>query len=585
MNSPCVLIHDNGKWLLFEKPLTVIETCETHQVIDCLEELQKNLDHGYYGAGFLTYEASSAFEPEIPVYSSRLPKLWFAIFNKPKDFILSENPDCQLPALNWKPQISEETYHRNIAKIKDYIASGDTYQVNYTFDLKSEYKGDPFDFFRQIVLHHPSPYAAFIDTGSHSFCSFSPELFFYQNDNAITCKPMKGTAPRGMVAAEDNLLSSQLFNCVKNRAENVMIVDMIRNDLGKISRTGSVKVSELFEIEKYETIFQMTSTVEAQTDWSIPQVFKALFPCASITGAPKIRTSQIIHELEKRPRGIYCGSIGYATPQKRALFNVAIRTATIDYSNDSITYNVGSGVVWDSDSKNEFQECLSKAMVVQDRFSVFQLIESLLHTKDEGFFLFDSHIKRCINSCRYFGFKTDENSLIQFLMKLKETLPDYQVKVRCVVHKNGHIESSITPVISTEEPVSVTIAHSPVNSTNIYLYHKTTKRQFFEEALRSSSGGQDVILWNENGYLTETTSANLVLLKNGRYLTPQVSCGLLAGTFRNHLLEKNMIEEARLKIEDLFDCDKIFRINSVRRWQRCELVNANSAITVLQDSL
>lgn len=585
MDSPCVLIHDNGKWLLFEKPLTVIETCETHLVIDCLEELQRNLDHGCYIAGFLTYESSSAFEPEIPVYSSKLPKLWFAIFNKPKDFILSKKLNCQFPSLDWTPQISEETYHRNISIIKDYIASGDTYQVNYTFDLKSEYRGDPFDFFHHLVIHHPSPYAAFVDTGSYSFCSFSPELFFSLNDNRITCKPMKGTAPRGVVPAEDDLMSSQLFNCNKNRAENIMIVDMIRNDLGRISKTGSVKVTNLFEIEKYETVFQMTSTVESQTDWAIPQVFKALFPCASITGAPKIRTSQIIHELEKRPRGIYCGSIGYATPEKRAVFNVAIRTATVDYSNSSITYNVGSGIVWDSDSKNEFHECLSKAKIVQGVFSDFQLIESLLHTKEEGYFLFDSHIKRCVNSCRYFGFKIDENSLVQFLIKLKETLPDYPVKVRCVVHKNGHIESSLTPVISIEEPVLVSIARSPVNSTNIYLYHKTTRRQVFEEALRSSSGGQDVIFWNENGYLTETTSANLVLLKNGSYLTPEVSCGLLAGTFRNHLLENKMIEEARLKIEDLLDCDKIFRINSVRRWQRCELVNAGSAITVIQSSL
>lgn len=578
MNNARILIQDTGKWLLFEKPLSVIKTFETHQVIDCLEELQEHLDQGYYGAGFLTYEASSAFEPDIPVYSSQLPKLWFAIFNKPKIINLFENPGFCLPAINWTPHISEENYLHNVSIIKDYIARGDTYQVNYTFDLKSQYKGDPFDYFRHVVLHHPSPYAAFVDTGCFSFCSFSPELFFSMNNNSITCKPMKGTASRGFNSAEDELIASQLFNCHKNRAENVMIVDMIRNDLSKISRTGSVKVPRLFEIEKYETVFQMTSTVEAKTDRSIPQIFEALFPCASITGAPKIRTSQIIHELEKRPRGIYCGSIGYATPQKRALFNVAIRTAFIDYCSNSITYSIGSGVVWDSQSKDEFNECLSKANLIKNGFPHFQLIESLLHTPDEGYFLLDSHIKRCINSCRYFDFKVIETSLIQHLTKLKETLPDYPVKVRCVVHINGHIESSTIAVVSVEEPILVTIAQSPVKSTDIYLYHKTTKRQVFEEALRSSKGGADVIFWNENGYLTETTSANLVLLKNGRYLTPDVSCGLLAGTFRNHLLENKMIKEAKLKIEDLFDCEKIFRINSVRRWQRCEVVNADQRL-------
>jgi para-aminobenzoate synthetase/4-amino-4-deoxychorismate lyase len=575
MYSPCVLIHDNGKWLLFEKPLSVIETCETHLVIDCLDELQRNLNLGYYGAGFLTYESASAFEPEIPVYSSRQPKLWFAIFKNPKEIILSEKPDFHLPSFDWTPQISEENYHRNISLIKEYIARGDTYQVNYSFDLKSEFKGNPFDYFRHVVLHHPSPYAAFVDTGSYSFCSFSPELFFSLNDHLIICKPMKGTASRGIISAEDDLMASQLFNSDKNRAENVMIVDMIRNDLGRISRTGSVKVSRLFEIEKYETVFQMTSTVEARTDHSIPQIFQSLFPCASITGAPKIRTAQIIHELEKRPRGIYCGTIGYASPHKKALFNVAIRTAVIDNSSSSITYSIGSGIVWDSHSRNEFHECLSKAKVIQNGYSDFQIIESLLYTKEEGYFLQDSHVKRCMNSCRYFGFKVVESSLIQILTKLKETLPDYPVKVRCVVYKNGHIESSITPVISAEEPIPVTIADSPVNSNDICLYHKTTRRQFYQGALRSSSGGADVIFWNENGYLTETTSANLVLLKNGRYLTPDVSCGLLAGTFRNHLLENKIIEEAKLKIEDLFDCEKIFRINSVRRWQRCYLVNTN----------
>ncbi len=575
MNNAYVLIHDNGKWLLFEKPLSIIETYETHQVYECLVELQKNLDNGYFGAGFLTYESSSAFESEIPIHSSRFPKIWFAIFKKPQEVILSENFDYSFPVLNWMPQISNEDYHRNVSIIKNYIARGDTYQVNYTFDLRSEFKGSPFNFFRYVVLHHPSPYAAFIDTGSYSFCSFSPELFFSLDNNNIRCKPMKGTAPRGISTTEDQRRASRLFSSAKNRAENVMIVDMIRNDLGKISRTGTVNVSNLFQIEKYKTVFQMTSTVEAETDCSIPQIFQALFPCASITGAPKIRTAQIINELEKRARGIYCGSIGYVTPEKRALFNVAIRTAIIDYCSSSITYSVGSGIVWDSHSKDEFHECLSKAKIIRNGFSDFQLIESLLHTPGEGYFLFEAHISRGMNSCRYFGFKIVESSLIQFLMTLKETLPDYPVKVRCVMHKNGHIESSITPVIPAEEPIPVTIARSPIHSSNIFLYHKTTRRQIYEEALKSSSGGTDVIFWNENGYLTEATSANIVILKNGRYLTPDVSCGLLAGTFRYHLLKEKIIEEARLKISDLFDCEKVFRINSVRRWQQCVVVDSD----------
>ncbi|NLD99148.1 MAG: aminodeoxychorismate synthase component I, partial [Fibrobacter sp.] len=355
---------DKKQWLSFEKPSEILSTLHPSDILPVLNEVEHRCRDGRYAAGFVSYEAATCFESAIPVCENyKFPLLWFGIYDKPVIYSKPETSSINQP-LTWNSSISETEYVLLINKIKDYIRHGDTYQVNFSFDLITGFNSDLFDFFNYLSDIHPSPYSAYINLDNFSIASFSPELFFSLKEGTITCRPMKGTIKRGKTCIEDTRNSQMLFNSAKNRAENIMIVDMIRNDLGRIAKTGTVRVEELFQIEKYKTIFQMTSTISAQTDKSIVEIFKALFPCASITGAPKIRTSQIINELEDRPRGIYCGSIGYITPQKDVQFNVAIRTITLDKLNNSATYNVGSGIVWDSDPLDEYRECLAKAHIL-----------------------------------------------------------------------------------------------------------------------------------------------------------------------------------------------------------------------------
>lgn len=569
MGTHRILIKDNDSWLLFENPLSIIQTDNHSEIFSCLEKLQDAISQGRYIAGFLTYEASAAFEPNIPVYTSYIPLLWFGIYDKPCYVSISVPPDYIPPVFKWKPVISEEEYNEKITRIKEYISTGDTYQVNFTFEMKASFEGDLYLLFKNIALNHSSPYASFVDIGSHVICSFSPELFFCRDGSSIRCRPMKGTIKRGINCKEDHINAANLKCSEKNRAENVMIVDMIRNDLGKISEIGSVETISLFDIEKYRSVFQMTSTIQSKSDTSLPELFRALFPCASITGAPKIRTAQIIHELEKGPRNVYCGSIGYATPQNKACFNVAIRTLTYDTSSRSASYNVGSGIIWDSQNEDEYNECLAKAEVISTQYHGFKLLETLLYTKKHGYFLFEEHVHRCVHSATYFDFNVTEDALVRYLNELCKSFPEYSLRVRCIIDKNGNIESYFAPVSTSETPIRVALATAPVNSSDVFLYHKTTNRIIYDKAMQLCPKSADVILWNEKRQLTETTIGNLVLKKNGKLLTPPVRCGLLDGTYRSYLLKRGLLEEAILTIDDVFDCEAIFRINSVRKWQNC----------------
>jgi para-aminobenzoate synthetase/4-amino-4-deoxychorismate lyase len=575
MPPPTALIYDNlnAQWLSFDNPVEILIAKETQEVHDCLLKLTKFTQDGYYAAGFVAYEAASAFEPAIPVHQNTFfPQLWFGIYKKPEILSLIEDKDYLPPVFQWTPSISEISYRGKIARIKDYIRDGHTYQVNFSFDLTSPFKGNPFDYFKHITINHPSPFAAYLDIENHAICSFSPELLFDYDGNLLKCRPMKGTAARGKTSLEDNLQSNILFQSTKDRAENIMIVDMIRNDLGQICDTGSVHVSKLFEIEKYRTILQMTSSVEGTVHTSIDKIFKALFPCASITGAPKIRTSQIIHELEERPRGIYCGSIGFVTPDNHAQFNVAIRTVCIKRSQNRATYSIGSGIVWDSTAESEFNECYSKANVVSGLHNKFQLLETILHSPDEGYFLFDNHIRRCIESSTYFNFPIFEHHLVTYLEKLKKNLPPYPVRVRLTVSEQGRINHEIGNISQSSNDIIICLAKEPVNSSDPFLYHKTTNRNIYNRALQSSAGMcDDVILVNEKGEVTETTIGNIVIKSENKMITPPIKCGVLGGTFRKHLIDTGKIEEGVITLKYLEQCDEIYRINSIRMWQRCVL--------------
>ena len=341
--------------------------------------------------------------------------------------------------LNWQADIERESYNTAIEKIKDYIAQGKTYQVNYTMRLNSEFNGGEWDFFLHLAQTQ-NKYAAYIDTGRYVICSASPELFFKLDGNKIYSRPMKGTAKRGRTTLEDKEQAEWLHNSIKNRAENVMIVDMIRNDLGRIAEIGSVQVPELFTIEKYPTLFQMTSTVQAKTNASLDEIFSALFPCASITGAPKVSTMNIIAELETTPRKIYTGSIGYISPNRKAQFNVAIRTALIDRENKTAEYGIGGGIVWDSTSADEYSEALLKARVLTERPQEFSLIETLLWTPEDGYFLREKHTARMQDSAEYFGFPFSREEFEHQLDQLAKHFNSPQ-RVRILLNKHGEFKA------------------------------------------------------------------------------------------------------------------------------------------------
>lgn len=574
MNCPYLIIHDPQKsnWLLFKDPVDQIIAHEHDSIIPCLNKAELLTEKGYYAAGFLTYEASPAFEPEIPVFKNpSLPLIWLGIFRNPYEISLEADTQSAISPLNWTPLLTRKSYNNCIAEIKEYILSGDTYQVNYTFDLKTDFNHDTKTYFESIVAAHPAPYAAYVNTGKDVFCSFSPELFFRKEGDKILCRPMKGTSSRGRTCEEDRQKSNGLYFSQKNRAENLMIVDMIRNDCGRIAKIGSVEVSSLFDIEKYRTVYQMTSTIKAYTSVSVSEIFKALFPCASISGAPKIRTSQIIYELEKRPRGIYCGSIGYMAPEKKALFNIAIRTVHVKIPKSIAVYSVGSGIVWDSQSDDEYSECINKADIVSQPLPVFDLFETILYTPEEGYFLFDEHLDRCSRSCFYWDFPVTREIIKSYLNRIKAVLPLADLKIRLVISKNGTINHTYEPFFHETGIVNIGLAKRPVDSSDPYLYHKTTNRAIYKNVVEDSGAFDDFILWNERDEITETTLANLVIKKGNKYLTPALECGLLPGTFRSNLLKDGLIEETVIKVNDIYSSNEIFRINSVRKWQKCNL--------------
>jgi len=571
------MIHDcqQSQWLRFDHPLEVLTASRHDEVMPLLARVENAVrQQGHYAAGFISYEAAPAFDPALRTHSPRagLPLAWFALLAAPE--VVSELPSLQPHAFQigpWQPSESLARYTDNIARIKNYIAQGDTYQVNYTFRLRSPFKGDPWQFFLALEQAQPGGYTAYIDGGDFAICSASPELFFALNGHQLRSKPMKGTAKRGRSWQEDEEQREWLQNSEKNRAENVMIVDMVRNDMGRVAEIGSVQVPKLFEVERYPTLLQMTSTVVAQTRGSLPEIFAALFPCASITGAPKVRTMQLIAELEATPRGVYTGTIGFLAPQKeqgslRAQFNVAIRTVLVEKRQGWAEYGVGGGIVWDSQAAEEYEECRIKAQVLTRRNPTFSLLESLRWEPEQGFWLLERHLQRLQQSAAYFGIPLQLHEIRQHLAHFALTLPPQAHKVRLLVSAKGKptLEAAPLSVMATNRRLG--LARHPVDSSDPFLFHKTDRRAVYEKALKERPDCDDVLLYNERGEITESCIANVVVKFEGKWYTPALSSGLLPGTLRAELLARGLIIEKVIRIEDLARAQEIFLINSVRGW-------------------
>jgi para-aminobenzoate synthetase/4-amino-4-deoxychorismate lyase len=576
---------DTGRWLAYTDPVAILEAADVSQVAGILREAETRARaEGLHAVGFLTYEAAAGLEPKLATYlPGVLPPAWFALFSEPGE-AADPGRSCRAP-LPWLPSLDAAGYRRNIDRIRDYIAAGDTYQVNFSYRLRASLEAAGPDAARQLfqsmISRQPAGLGAFIETGAWALCCASHELFFSRRGRRLTSRPMKGTAPRGATASEDARHASWLRESSKNRAENLMITDMVRNDIGRLADTGSVRTEALFQLEPYPTLWQMTSTVHGDTDASLAAILRALFPAASITGAPKRRTMEIIRELETGPREIYTGTVGLIRPDGDAQFNVAIRTALVDKRARTAEYGVGGGILWDSDPAEEHEETRTKARILGTAGAFgFSLLETLLWQPDGGFLLLQQHLDRLQAAARHFFCRAaDPDHLSARLEALAASLPQRAHRVRLLLDERLDIQLSAAPLDPQDQPRRVALARAPSALLgNPFVMHKTTRREVYDAARRAVAvavpDADDVLLINERGEVTESTIANLVVDLGGILVTPPCSCGLLPGVYRQHLLDTGRIVERVVRPEHLQAADAIYLANSVRGLWQVELIGA-----------
>ncbi|MEO1352828.1 MAG: aminodeoxychorismate synthase component I [Cyanobacteria bacterium J06635_15] len=596
--SYSVFIHDakTDRWIWGQDPVEIFEVHQLEAIIPALAAIERGVEAGLTAMGYVGYEAAPAFDSALVVQNPHqpapgtlnadsLPLLWFGLYRHPQWLTTAEllqwadGPSTDGSVRGsyhlgpWTPTVDRQGFEQAIADIKAAIARGDTYQVNYTFRLRTSFQGNAWRLFTDLVQRRSGDYAAWLDLGRYALCSASPELFFTLEGDQIAARPMKGTHSRGLTLATDQAQAQALYQSPKNRAENLMIVDMIRNDLGRIAEVGSVAVPKLFETERYPTLWQMTSTVTAQTKAPWHQIMANLFPCASITGAPKARTMKLITALESSPRQIYTGTIGYLSTARKAQFNVAIRTVLVDRVAQTAEYGVGSGIVWDSVAAQEYEECRLKTQVLASLPPTFSLIETYRWTPQEGFFLRAYHLTRLMQSAAYFGFSVSSSALEDALDDLAKTLTPHPHRVKLQVNAQGQHILGAYPWSLPEAtlPRQVRFAPTPIDTQNPFLYHKTTCRSVYETAQAAYADCDDVVLWNPAGDVTESCIANVVVPVKDKWLTPPIESGLLAGTFRAWLIDQGKLEIAPISKGLLAEIGQFYLINALRGWQSAVL--------------
>lgn len=582
-----LLFADKTQLRLCLNPLEVLIAHTPADVLAVLERLEQARQAGRTIAGFMTYEAGMAFEPHAAAHPlpAGEPLAWFGIYADSQVFPYDPLQDTAHPAITdfsvaARLESSEEHYQNAIQQIQDWIGAGEIYQLNYTMPLAVQTTMPPGDLFAHLFERQPVDYAAWLNLdGKRHIVSLSPELFFRIDSTAqgqrICTRPMKGTVQRGRTTVEDLAQASWLHQDEKNRAENVMIVDLLRNDLGRLCQFGSVRVEELFHVERYPTLWQMTSTItgELRPEAGLQAIFRALFPCGSITGAPKVSAMQRIARVEDIPRGVYTGAVGFATPET-AVFSVAIRTLELHRSSAGYSgqMGVGSGIVADSQAHEEWQECALKTQFLTDNslnVNNFELLESLLW--NDGYPRLSLHLDRLLDSADYFGFCVDRLAAQRALEELATGLNGPH-KVRLTADRSGHFTLNAEPIhLAASEPVRLMIAVERVPVQDVFHFHKTTHRMLYQSALAAAqaAGMDDAVLLNTHGEVTETTIANLFIVKDGRWTTPPVACALLAGVERRHLLATRPdIRVAPLRLADLASADEIWISNAVRGLRR-----------------
>ena len=579
--------ENRWSWV-FTAPKRVHTAATAADVKGLVETLQRETTRGHYVAGYLSYEAGYPFVGLDVPERARQPLAWFGVYDAPCR-LAPADVEAGLNALDGRPAVedlrlgvAESDYIEDIRAVRRQIGKGNVYQINYTAPLRFRLEGDPRGLYRRLRARQRVPYAAYLHCGDRQILSLSPELFLRREGDRVITRPMKGTIRRGRTLDEDQALQDELAADPKNRAENLMIVDLLRNDLSVCCRPGSVTVPSLYETEPYQSVTQMTSTVEGQLreDAGLADLLRALFPCGSITGAPKRRAMRIIRALERAPRGVYCGAIGMAGPDGTAVFNVPIRTAVVE--GDAGTMGIGSGIVWDSDPADEYDECALKGAFLTTPRSAqsstappdddLKLIETM-RTDGARIALLDRHVERLSQSAAYFSFPFDE---ARFRRRVRRAVSgaDGPCKVRATLDRWGRISVTASPVeVPPDAPWQVRVAEARIDATDPLFYHKTTHRHVYEQALARArrAGFDEAILLNEAGEVTEGCYTNVFVRKGESLLTPPVESGLLGGVYREHVLETEpAAREQVLTLDDLRTADQVYCCNGVRGW--CEAV-------------
>ena len=557
-------------FLGFSDPVCILSTCNLDEVPEVLAQVERAASEGFYAVGFVSYEAAPSFDRALETHPpNALPLIWFGVYENPT--VLDKLPSTNAPPpLEWKPTETALEHHDQIVRIKHSIAEGEVYQVNHTFLMSATYEGSLWPLFVAAYEQQKSWTPAFIQEEQWSIASLSPELFFELDDTLITTRPMKGTRPRGRTTLEDLRQARALLESEKERAENLMIVDMLRNDLGRIAETGSIEVSSLYDIERYPTVLQMTSSVKARTQATLADIFKALFPCASITGAPKISAMKKIRSLEPHARGVYTGAIGLLRPGRSARFNVGIRTLSMNHETHMITYGTGGGIVWDSEPAKEYAECLTKTNILSKRLPSFELLETMRWDTDNGYFLLNEHLDRLMDSAFYFGLSLNREALISVLKQSALDSESPIERVRLLVNRHGELSIERHPCTLDKSIWKIALSTTPIDVHTPFVFHKTTARSLYEAHLETYPEADDVLLQNEKGELTESCYANIVVELDGKLYTPPLECGLLNGTMRKKQLAEKTIKERILRTDDLKRATRILLINSVHEWMRTE---------------
>lgn len=591
--QPYVLLDDNtgsgAPSALYRNAVEIICANEPRDVPDALARLDAAKSRGLHAAGFFAYELGYVLEPKfahlLPAKRS-VPLIWFGLFKAPEvmgsaqvEAWLAAQPQQGTPALtavthSW----SGAQYEKRFAKVAEYIRAGDIYQMNLTFRARFKLQGAPVALYRELRQKQRVAYGGIIETGGVTILSASPELFIEQSGRRVSTRPMKGTSPRGATEEADAEARRVLASDAKQRAENLMIVDLMRNDLGRISDIGSVHVTDLFTVETFKTLHQMTSGVAATVveGTSLAHLLEAIFPPGSVTGAPKIRAMELIAELEDSPRGVYCGTIGRISPDGHSLFNVAIRTPVF-FPDGSGEMGIGSGVVADSIGDREYAECLLKMKFLTDKVRRFDLIETMLFDPDAGpngaYWLLDGHLARLSRSARHFGFKLDLDAVHKALAE-KGKGPAH-LRVRLLLSEDGSVTVTGTPIPKPNPGAVISFAVSPttLDSREPFLAHKTTERQLYDrewQQFHDSVGADEVIYVNEKGELAEGSRTTIFVERDGQLLTPPLSAGALPGVLRADMLASGRVIEATLTLSDLDAADAIYLGNSVRGLQRAK---------------